>query len=82
MTDTTNQRTLSGQKVKFPECHFEDCSDESTCVFILRGLEIDKTYRCDNEEHKPYWKGPGGIEEVRTVDPAKNAINTEGENRS
>jgi hypothetical protein len=50
-------------------------------VFILRGLDIDETYRCSNEEHEPYWKGPGGIEKVRPVDPAKDAINTEGENQ-
>jgi len=81
VTDATNQRTLSGHQVEYPECEFEDCSDQSTRVFILRGMEIDETYRCSNEEHEPYWKGPGGIEKVRSVDPAKDAENTQGENQ-
>jgi len=81
LSDRTNQQTLGGQKVQYPDCEYQGCSNESTRVFILRGCEKDKTYRCKQEEHEPYWKGPGGIEKIRAVDAAKDAINTEGENQ-
>ena len=71
------QQKIDGSEVQYPECEFEECDTESTRVFVLRGMSADKTHRCENEDHEPYWKGPGGIEEVRPVEPSKDTIQTE-----
>lgn len=68
------QQKIDGSEIQYPECECEECENESTRVFVLRGMSVDKTYRCENDDHEPYWKGSGGIEEVRPVEPSKDAI--------